>query len=123
MVTNSNSPDTFCPAGWQLPYSGTAGDYYDASKSWSYLFTQYGYGDNQDGATGVKSYPLDYVYSGNYNWNNGRLYSQGVDAYLWSSTIVSSTNAYRLYTWSTVVRPAESDNKAVGRALRCDFGS
>ena len=87
--------------------------------SWSYLFTQYGYGDNQDGGTGLKSYPLDYVYSGNYNWNNGRLYSQGVDAYLWSSTIGSSAAAYRLATWSTGVHPAESDTKALGRALRC----
>ena len=117
-TANSNSPDTFCPAGWQLPYSGTAGDYYDASKSWSYLFTQYGYGDNQDGATGLKSYPLDYVYSGNYYWGTGRLYFQGNTAYLWSSTIVSSTDAYRLNTWSTVVRPAASDNKARGLALR-----
>ena len=118
-TANSNSPDTFCPAGWQLPYSGTAGDYYDASKSWSYLFTQYGYGDNQDGSNGLRSYPLDYVYSGIYLWNTGRLYFQGNVAYLWSSTIVSSTSAYSLHTWSTGVRPAVSDLKAYGFALRC----
>ena len=118
-TANSNSPDTFCPAGWQLPYSGTAGDYYDASKSWSYLFTQYGYGDNQDGATGIKSYPLDYVYSGLYNWRTGRLYDQSNYAYLWSSTIVNSTSAYRLTTWSTGVHPAESPNKTCGHTLRC----
>ncbi|MBQ3325707.1 hypothetical protein IJG79_00955, partial [Candidatus Saccharibacteria bacterium] len=80
---------------------------------------QYGYGDNQDGATGLKSYPLDYVYSGNYYWRTGRLYYQGNSAHLWSSTIVSSTNAYRLDTWSTAVRPAESVIKAYGYALRC----
>ena len=86
---------------------------------WSYLFTQYGYGDNQDGATGIKSYPLDNVYFGYYFWGTGRLYYQSVDADVWSSTIASSTGAYRLHTWSTVVRPAESDSKARGYALRC----
>ena len=87
--------------------------------SWSYLFTQYGYGDNQDGGTGVHTYPLDYVDSGYYNWNTGRLYNQGSRAHLWSSTIGSSAAAYRLATWSTGVHPAESDTKALGRALRC----
>ncbi|MBQ3325934.1 hypothetical protein IJG79_02175 [Candidatus Saccharibacteria bacterium] len=85
----------------------------------SILFTQYGYGDNQDGANGLHSYPLDYVYSGRYSWVTGRLYYQGNDARLWSSTIVSSTGAYILNTWSTDVRPADSDNKAHGLALRC----
>ena len=102
-----------------IAISGTAGDYYDASKSWSYLFTQYGYGNNQDGGTGVHTYPLDYVDSGRYYWDTGRLYNQGNVALLWSSTIVSSTDAYSLYTWSTAVRPAESVNKARGNALRC----
>ncbi|MBQ3326142.1 hypothetical protein IJG79_03290 [Candidatus Saccharibacteria bacterium] len=51
--------------------------------------------------------------------HTGRLYYQGSTAGLWSSTIVSSTDAYRLATWSTVVRPAESSYKATGNALRC----
>ncbi|MBQ3326027.1 hypothetical protein IJG79_02700 [Candidatus Saccharibacteria bacterium] len=89
------------------------------AKSKPILFTQYGYGDNQDGATGVESYPLDYVYSGDYYWYIGRLYRQGNVAVLWASTIVSSPNAYRLRTWSTVMRPAVSDLKAFGGALRC----
>ncbi|MBQ3325699.1 hypothetical protein IJG79_00915 [Candidatus Saccharibacteria bacterium] len=47
------------------------------------------------------------------------MYVKGDVAYLWSSTIVSSTDAYRLNTWSTAVRPEESFNKAIGLALRC----
>ncbi|MBQ3325528.1 hypothetical protein IJG79_00005, partial [Candidatus Saccharibacteria bacterium] len=45
--------------------------------------------------------------------------NQGSRAHLWSSTIGSSAAAYRLATWSTGVHPAESDTKALGRALRC----
>ncbi|MBQ3325890.1 hypothetical protein IJG79_01950 [Candidatus Saccharibacteria bacterium] len=67
----------------------------------------------------MHSYPLDYVYSGFYYWYTGRLYRQGSNAYLWSSTIVSSTNAYSLHTWSTAVQPAESNTKVLGIALRC----
>ncbi|MBQ3325988.1 hypothetical protein IJG79_02485 [Candidatus Saccharibacteria bacterium] len=47
------------------------------------------------------------------------MYNQGNRAYLWSFTIVSSNNAYSLNTWSTAVRPAVSDGKAIGLALRC----
>ncbi len=31
----TDSPYTFCPLGWQLPYSGTGGDYDDKSKTWN----------------------------------------------------------------------------------------
>ena len=86
--------------------------------SWSYLFTQYGYGNNQDGGTGVHTYPLDYVDSGRYYWGTGRLYYQGNNANLWSSAIVSSTDAYSLRTRPTVVLPAESTIKDLGAALR-----
>ncbi|MBQ3326091.1 hypothetical protein IJG79_03025, partial [Candidatus Saccharibacteria bacterium] len=44
---------------------------------------------------------------------------QGSLAHLWSSTIVSSTTAYILATWSTLVQPAGSYNNAGGIALRC----
>ena len=119
---NTNSSDTFCPLGWQLPYSGTDGDYYNKSRSWNYLFTTYGVafdaGTTAD-ATKIKSYPFSYVYSGNYNWITGRLYNQSGNSGYWSSTVVSSTNAYYLYTWSSGVRPTISYNKALGFVLRC----
>ena len=119
---NTNSSDTFCPLGWQLPYSGTGGDYYDKSKSWNYLFTTYGVafdaGTTAD-ATKIKSYPFSYVYSGNYNWITGRLYNQSGNGGYWSSTVFSSTNAYYLYTWSSGVRPTSSYIKALGFTLRC----
>ena len=118
----TDSSYTFCPLGWQMPYSGTGGDYYDKSRSWNHLFKSYGLhiGDGTaTDATKIKSYPFSYVYSGTYRWNTGRLYYQSNVGYYWSSTVASSTNAYNLNTWSSVVRPAESNNKASGFAVRC----
>ena len=116
---NTDSPDTFCPLGWQLPYSGTGGDYYNQSKSWNYLFNKYSIVDDETSATKVKSYPFSYVYSGYYNWYTGRLYLQSNNGIYWSSTIVNSTDAYRLHTWSSGIRPANAGGKAQGFALRC----
>ena len=120
---NTNSSDTFCPLGWQLPYSGTGGDYYNKSRSWRYLFTRYDVSFN-DGtaadATKIKSYPFSYVYSGRYYWSTGRLYLQSNNGHYWSSTVASSTNAYNLNTWSSGVRPADAHSKASGDAVRCD---
>ena len=117
----TDSSYTFCPLGWQLPYSGTGGDYDDKSRSWNHLFKSYGLhiGDGTaTDATKVKSYPFSYVYSGNYIWYTGRLYDQSSNGYYWSSTVVSSTNAYVLLTWSSVVSPAYTYNKARGYTIR-----
>ena len=118
----TDSSYTFCPLGWQLPYSGTGGDYYNKSRSWNKLFTEYNiaFGDGTaTDATKIKSYPFSYVYSGDYNWYTGRLYNQSNDGNYWSSTAISSADAYNLNTWSSVVRPAYTLNKAFGNALRC----
>ena len=118
----TDSPYTFCPLGWQLPYSGTGGDYYDKSRSWNYLFKTYSiaFGDGTaTDATKIKSYPFSYVYSGRYYWAAGRLYDQKNAGVYWSSTVVSSDAAYGLATWSLGVNPAYTGNKAFGYAVRC----
>ena len=120
----SDSPYTFCPLGWQLPYGGTDGDYDDKSRSWNHLFKSYGLhiGDGTaTDATKVKSYPFSYVYTGTYYWLTGRLYYQSLNGYYWSSTVVNSTRAYNLGTWSSGVRPAYANHKASGYAVRCGF--
>ena len=121
-TNNANVPDTFCPLGWQLPYSGTAGEYYNQSRSWKYLLDSYGItydNGNVTEATKIKSYPFSYVYSGRYVWHTGRLYVQGNNGHYWFSTVFSSTNAYDLNTWSSGIRPADSAHKANGYVLRC----
>ena len=118
----TDSSYTFCPLGWQLPYSGTGGDYDDKSKTWNHLFKSYGLHIGDGTATDVakaKSYPFSYIYSGLYLWRLGRLYGQRSLGYYWSSTIVSSTSAYNLGMWSSGVKPASSISKAYGYALRC----
>ena len=120
-TANANSPDTFCPLGWQLPYSGTGGDYYNKSRSWNKLFTDYSIAFDDGtaaGATKIKSYPFSYVYSGHYYWDKGRLYDQNNSSDYWSSTVVS-TSAYRLGTWSSAIRSASTGSKTGGFTLRC----
>ena len=87
--------------------------------SWSYLFTTYGYGDNESGSKNARSYPSSYVYSGVYYWDTGRLYGQTVNGGYWSSSIVSSTDSYDLYMDNTRLIKANSHNKRSGRPLRC----
>ncbi|MBR3157215.1 hypothetical protein IKF20_02170 [Candidatus Saccharibacteria bacterium] len=121
-VANANSPDTFCPLGWQLPYSGTGGDYYDKPRSWKYLLTKYNIGFDTGtsvDAIKIKSYPFSYVYSGYYLWNTGNLYNQSISGYYWSSSIINSDGAYRPSTWSTGIKPSDAANKAGGYNLRC----
>ena len=122
---NSNSPDTFCPLGWQLPYSGTGGDYYDKSRSWRYLFTKYDISFNDStaaDATKVKSYPFSYVFSGNFSWRIGRLYYQSNSGYYWSPTPLGSNHGYYLGMWSTGVNPVSPYTKVSGLAVRCVLG-
>ena len=124
VTDKTDSSYTFCPLGWQLPYGGTGGDYDDKSRSWNHLFKSYGLHIGDGTATDaikVKSYPFSYVYSGYYRWDTGRLYGQSNYGNYWSSTVVSSTSAYILYTWSSGVRPAHTGNKANGGAVRCGF--
>ena len=118
----TDSPDTFCPLGWQMPYSGTGGDYDDKSKTWNHLFKAYslhiGDGTAAD-AIKAKSYPFSYVYAGRYYWSTGRLYDQKNAALYWSSTAVSSTVAYGLSIWGDGLRPARTDGKTLGDTIRC----
>ena len=85
--TGSLIPDTFCPLGWQLPYAGTDGDYYDKSKSWRYLFDTYHYSESSQVNNGkIRSYPLSYNLAGRYEWNYGRLYQRTLLGAYWSDT-------------------------------------
>ena len=123
VITSGDSPNTVCPLGWQLPYSGTDGDYYDKSKSWNYLFATYGIAFNDGTAvasTKVRSYPFSYVYSGDFNWYKARLYYQSLRGLHWSSTIVSGEyGGYNLITQYSVVKVIGTYGKSDGLAVRC----
>ena len=119
-VLNTNSHDTFCPLGWQLPYSGRGGDYYDKSKSWRYLFNTYSFTNSETSATKLRSYPLSYVLSGRYAWETGLLYNQGTNALYWSTVVSSGTGGFRLNSWNQGLYYDDAYNKSDGYALRCD---
>ena len=92
---NFNIPDSFCPLGWQMPYGGTGGDYYNQSRSWIYLFGKYGYNNDNRTSLGVKSYPISYIPSGYYNWGlTGKAFSLGQHA-----VFFTITNAYQTAAW------------------------
>ena len=78
---NTNSPDTFCPLGWQLPYDGTGGDYYDKSRSWEYMFGSYNYAKDQSGARGAMSYPISTFLTGWFSLTRGKLYEMNMLGY------------------------------------------
>ena len=121
-TNNTDSSDTFCPLGWQLPYSGTGGDYYNKSRSWRSLFTTYNISFNDGSAADavkIKSYPFSNIHSGAFYWLTGRLFFQSTRGLYWPSTSNSSTNGYALATWIAFIRPADSDSKALGFTLRC----
>ena len=85
----------------------------------SYLFTTYGYEDNEGGSKNARSYPLSYVYSGYYNWATGRLYRQALHDNYWSSTIYSSSFSYHLHMTGSRLVKANTNTKHFGYALRC----
>ena len=115
---NTNAPDTFCPLGWQLPYGGTGGDYYDQPKTWKYLFELYGY-DGSEGPTDVILYPLSYNLAGNFNWLSGRLYSQGIIGYYTSLTAASGYKIHRINIWDEGAIKYATSDMISSRSLRC----
>ena len=86
---NANSPNSFCPLGWQIPYGGTGGDYYDGSKSWKYLSTIY----NAVNPIPKGYYPFSYISAG-ARWGNGTLGEVGWVGYYVS---ITSSEGGRLY--------------------------
>ncbi len=117
---NLNASDSFCPLGWQLPYDGTGGDYYDKSKSWRYLLiSKYSLSNNIDSVNKIQSYPISFINNGLFNWNSGRLYLQGGSGYYWASSVSTDANAYRVVVIDTGIRFYESGNKANGDSIRC----
>ena len=87
--------------------------------SWSFLFTQYGYGDNQDGAIGARSYPLDYVMPGYYVFGMGRLYQQTTIGYNYSQSIKSAAASFISAVGGRLYQIGNSHSKYNANNLRC----
>ena len=89
------------------------------SKSWSYLFTTYGYGDNESGSNSIKSYPLSYISSGEYFWTKGRLFYQAAYGDYWSVSVFDRYDGYTLNIRKLSLAKSGRFNKVYGSSMRC----
>ena len=119
-TANTNAPDTFCPLGWQVPYGGTGGDYYDQSRSWRYLITSYNYDFERQGSINVMSYPIDIARSGSFQINTGALYYLNNVSQSWTSTGNGASAAYRLNVWIGAIHDEQAAFMATGQTIRSD---
>ena len=116
---NANSPDTFCPLGWQLPYSGTGGDYYDISRSIKVLLDTYQIDDNITGVHILRSYPFSIVYSGYFDGPEGSLNNKGVAFNMLSSIILNRIEFQRFSIYGETVNYLGMNNKNRAQTVRC----
>ena len=118
---NANVPDSFCPLGWQLPYGGTGGDYYNKPKSWEYLFvTAYKYDISQMQQTTdkIRSYPHSFIMTGYYNNYNGAFYEQGADG-LYSTSTSKGQQRYLLFYFPGYIVISYGGGKNNDYPVRC----
>ena len=115
----SNVPDTFCPLGWQMPYSGTGGDYYDISRSIKVLLDTYQIDDNITGVHILRSYPFSIVYSGYFDGPEGSLNNKGVAFNMLSSIILNRIEFQRFSIYGETVNYLGMNNKNRAQTVRC----
>ena len=122
-VADTSAPNSFCPLGWQLPYRGTGGDYYEQSKYWDYLLSTY-HLILYDVADGIKfgSYPLSFVRSGFYRFNIAYLFDQGILGRYWSPFTATQTFQGRRVDYGGSI-VFVIDNKIDGDSIRCVYPS
>ena len=119
LADNNNSPDTFCPLGWQLPYSGTGGVYYDQSKSWNYMFSFYDINVSESGSANARSYPVSFIYSGYFL--NGGLSGVGSGNVSWTITKYNLNRAYRFILTRTRAVPNDVEGIVSLQTVRCFY--
>ena len=121
-TADTNAPDSFCPLGWQIPYSGTGGDYYDKSNSWKNLVDLYDFGYSQTGSEKIRSYPFSFIQPGEYDYGQGGIAYTEIAGDYWINTV--STTDYRSYRFTIYGDRSEPRNTAYfshGYPVRCDF--
>ena len=121
---NEVAPDSFCPLGWQMPYGGSGGDYYDKSKSWKYLLDTYNLSISEDGKYNglvFRNYPFNIIMSGHFyggSWS-GLFRTTNAGIY-WSNTSKAATNAFRIYVWYDKLTTLDESAKNGMNTVRCD---
>lgn len=119
---NNNPKNSICPKGWRLPYvSSQSGSVSGSTNEFARLNYLYN-GDKTGGGLtngdqGLFTAPLYFVRSG-YAWSDALYYTANNGNY-WSSTVNSGAGSYYLYFSSSLVYPANGNDRAYGFAVRC----
>ena len=124
-----NASNSICPKNWRLPVATNSDqstyEFGDLLYTY-YSITQAKYNTSNitnsvnytsDGFVNIRKSPLWFVRSG-YIYSS-TLGSAAANGYYWSSTVVSSDNAYLLFFLSSGVWPSSSDRRSGGWSVRC----
>ena len=124
---NTNVQGSICPASWTLPYGGDDGKggniNGNVSGGFYYLNQQMGGDTSSIGSNNWRSFPNNFINSGNF-WTYTSAYARGVQGYYWSSSSFRSSKDYA-YTFlidNSGVRPGndiDRGEKYWGLSVRC----
>ena len=113
-MASGNATASICAKGWRLPTS-------EGSKSLYNLFAN-GYKLElltEEAGTALRAAPLNFVLAGGYNWLNGKLDHAEENGFYWMSTAYDGTNAYRMSSKTTYIKPQGNYHKGYGFPIRC----
>ena len=110
---NGSVSGDICPSGWHLPTGGSSGEYASLSSALG--------GNSSTGATNIRKYPNNFIWSGDYNPSTQIPDGRGTQARIWSSTANSAAKSYRMGFNSSSITPAGTWNKWDNFAVRCIY--
>ena len=120
-VQYTNADNSICPKNWRLPIATNDGS---STMEFGQLLFNSGittgissssYANN--GFKNVRKAPLWFVRSGYLSY--GTLLNPASNGRYWSSTVISSSNAYYLYFNGNAAYPTNSGGRGDGRSVRC----
>ena len=111
--TSGSVAGDICPSGWHLPTGGSGGEYP--------TFTTAIGGTGNTGATNIRKYPNNFIWSGDYNPQTVIPDGRGTQARLWQATAANNNNAYRMGFNSSTITPTNTYNKWDNFAVRCIY--
>ena len=119
--SGSKAADSICPAGWQLPQSGSSSSSSSLCPYSFYALVTGAYGiTSSNNPTDISKAPLYFVRAGFVAGGNN-LFNAGSSGAPWSSIAESSGSAYNLYFNSSTVDASDSSNtqRYYGLSVRC----
>ena len=113
-MVEADAPSSICPRGWRLPgFSGP--------RSYATMLSAYGIENNQVGAEALRSTPLNYNLSGDYDSWGYMAFQENTGTYWTSRAANTDTNAINFYVNKKNVyfMASTSSRKGYGNPIRC----